>query len=80
MNSNMPGWVVVRDIENDLAYEGWIHAFSVGNERDELFLRDVKVFTNKTAEELYAVPALYLPKNRESLTIEWREANKKIRR
>jgi hypothetical protein len=63
-----------------LMYEGYIYVFSVGNERDELFLRSVKVYTNKTAEELYAVPALYLPKNRESLTIEWREANKKIRR
>jgi hypothetical protein len=73
MNAQMPEWVVVRDIENDLMYEGWIQAFSDSTERDELFLRDVRVFTNKTAKELYEVPALYLPKNRKNLTIEFRE-------
>lgn len=71
MNSQMPEWVVVRDIEKDLMYEGWIQAFSDSTERDEIFLRDVKVFTNKTAQLLYETPGLYLPKKRECLTIEF---------
>ncbi len=71
MNSQEPEWVIVRDIENDLMYEGWVHAFSESGERDELFLRDVKVYTNKTAMELYETPGLYLPQSREKLTIEF---------
>jgi hypothetical protein len=71
MNQKITPWVVVRDIENDLMYEGWVQLFSDSTERDELFLRDVKVFTNKSAQELYDVPALYLPKNRQNLTIEF---------
>lgn len=71
MNSEIPEWVVIRDIENDLMYEGWVHFFSDSTERDELFLRDVKVFTNSTAQPLYEVPGLYLPRKRENLTIEF---------
>jgi hypothetical protein len=77
MNSNIPGpgWVVVRDKENNLMYEGWVLAFSESTERDELFLKDVKVFTNDTAQELYEVPALYLPRNRSNLIIEFPTVN-----
>lgn len=71
MNSKMPEWVVVRDIENDLMYEGWVEAFSDSTEKDELFLRDVKVYKNSTADELYAVPGLYLPRKRENLVMEF---------
>lgn len=75
MNSQMPEWVVVRDKENNLMYEGWVHAFSESTERDELFLKDVRVFTNDTAQELYEVPALYLPRNRDNLIIEFPTIN-----
>ncbi len=71
LNSEIPGWVVIRDIENDLMYEGWIQAYSNTTEKDELFLRDVKVFTNSTAQELYKTPGLYFPRKRENLTIEF---------
>lgn len=71
MNSQTPEWVVVRDIENDLMYEGWIQAFSDSEGKNELFLRDVKVFSNKTAKELYEIPGIYLPQKRETLTIEF---------
>jgi len=70
MNSKEPEWVVIRDIENDLMYEGWIEAFSDSTEANELFLRDVKVFKDSTAEELYEIPGLYLPRRRENLIIE----------
>lgn len=71
LNSDVPGWVVIRDVENDLMYEGWIQASSDGTESDELFLRDVKVFINSTAQELYKTPGLYFPRKRENLTIEF---------
>ena len=64
-------WVVVRDIENDLIYEGWVNAFSDGNDRNELFLRYVIVFRNSTGKKLYEVPALYLARNRDKLIIEF---------
>ena len=72
MNMEMPEWVVVRDIENDLMYEGWIQAFSDSSEKnDELFLRDVKVYRNSSGDELYDIPALYLSRERKSLLIEF---------
>lgn len=71
MNSEIPEWVVIRDIENDLMYQGWIQAYSDPPEKDELFLRDVKVFINSTAQELYNVPGLYFPRKRENITIEF---------
>jgi hypothetical protein len=64
-------WVVVRDIENDLIYEGWVNAFSDGNDRDEMFLRYVIVFRNSTGVKLYEVPAMYLPRKRDKLIIEF---------
>ncbi len=72
MNAELPEWVIIRDIKNDLMYEGWIQAFSDGNERDELFLRDVKVFRNSTGEELYAMSGIYIAKKREDLIVEFR--------
>lgn len=71
MNSKIPEWVVIRDLENDLMYEGWIEAFSDSTGVDELFLRDVKVYKNSTAEECYEIPGLYLPRKRENLIIEF---------
>lgn len=70
MNLDGTEWVVVRDLDYDLMYQGWVHAFSDGEEKDELFLRDVKVFKNSTGEELYNVQGLYVPRKREGLTIE----------
>ena len=49
-------WAVVRDIKNNLAFEGWIEAYSDVDAPRELFLRDVSVFRNDTGEELYQVP------------------------
>lgn len=71
LNSEIPGWVVIRDKDSDLMYEGWIQATSDSTDKDELFLRDVKVFSNSTGELFYEVPGLYLPRNRESLIIEF---------
>jgi hypothetical protein len=73
MNSKNIEWVIVRDHETDLMYEGWVELFSDSTEEDELLLRDVIVFNNSTGEELYKTPGLYLPKKRENITIEFPE-------
>jgi hypothetical protein len=49
MNSNIQPWVVVRDRDQDVMYDGWIAAFSDTIDTSELFLRDVKVFRNGKA-------------------------------
>lgn len=71
MNSKVSQWVVVRDLDSDLTYEGWIRAFSDSAEKDELFLRDVKVFKSSTSEELYETPGLYLSRDRKTINIEF---------
>ncbi len=48
MNSDLQqeAWVIVRDKEDHLAYYGWIHTYSTGQERNELFLVDVTIYDN----------------------------------
>jgi len=65
-------WVVVRDINHDLAYEGWVNAFSETADDNELLLREVRVYKSTTAEFLYEVDSLYISRKREELTIEFR--------
>jgi hypothetical protein len=71
MNSKEPQWIVVRDTQNDILYDGWVAAFSDGTERDELLICDVKVYVNSSGEYMYDTPGLYLPTRRENLTIEF---------
>jgi hypothetical protein len=71
MNSPASEWILVRDIERDLMYEGWIQAFSDGDEEhDELLLRDVIVYKNSTAAELFRSAALYVSRQKGALLIE----------
>lgn len=64
-------WIVVRDIQNDLIYDGWVEAFSDTYERNELFLRDVIVYRNSTANELYRLSGLYITRKNNELVIEF---------
>ena len=66
-------WVVIRDFENDLMYTGWVAAFSETDERDkdELFIKDVEVYVNSTAELLYKTPGMYFAAERGKVTIEF---------
>jgi hypothetical protein len=73
MNSKNIEWVIIRDIEVNLMYEGWVELFSDSTEEDELLLRDVRVFENSSGRELYQTPGLYLPRKREKITIEFPE-------
>lgn len=71
MNSDIPPWVVIRDREHDVMYDGWIAAFSDTSEVSELFLRDVKVYRNSTGDMLYETPAVYIPRKRDAITVEF---------
>ena len=65
-------WIVVRDLEADLAYEGWVNEFSDTTDNvDEILLTDVRVYKNSTAEFLYEVPAVYLADQRGKRIVEF---------
>lgn len=63
-------WIVVRDIQNDLAFEGWVRAFSDAVDKAELILRDVRVYRNSTGDFLYEVGGVYLFRKVDGITIE----------
>lgn len=82
MNSDQIYKVIVRDRENDLMYYGRIKAFSDACIKDELFLKDVRVYRNSDAEMLYKMPGIYISKKRENLILEFPEfdfKNKKFK-
>jgi hypothetical protein len=63
-------WVVIRDQEKSLMYQGWVMAHSVEEDPRELVLSDVKVFDNKTGAELYDVKVMYMALEKKSASIE----------
>ena len=70
-NSDISPWVIVRDLEHDLVYEGYVSAFSDTVAVNELLLKDVRVLRNSTWEELYRVGALYLTRQRSAISLEF---------
>jgi hypothetical protein len=65
-------WVVVRDFANNLAFEGWVNAFSDTANDHELLLRDVVVYESSSSTRLYEVDSVYLSRKKSELTIEFR--------
>ena len=63
-------WVLVRDHRCGLAYLGWVRAFSDPEQKRELILQDVDVYTNDTAVYCYSAPLMYLARQRDDMTIE----------
>ncbi len=68
-NSNYQ-WFVVRDLKFDLAYFGWIEAFSDSGDKRELLMREVDVYSNSTGVLLYKSDALYISRDQYDLSIE----------
>ncbi|WP_255301356.1 DUF6338 family protein [Bacillus thuringiensis] len=64
-------WVIIRDLENDLMYQGWVEAFSDTFDNNELFIRDVDVYRNSDAQLLYSMQAVYITKDKSNLVIEF---------
>ncbi len=65
-------WVVVRDFDHDLAFEGWVNAFAETYDLNELLLRDVRVYQSSTSKFLYEVDSIYVTRPKDNLTIEFR--------
>jgi hypothetical protein len=71
-DSSLNHWIVIRDIQNDLMYRGWVDSFSDGLDKNEILLRDVEVYRNSEQGVLYSVPGLYISFNKdENLMIEF---------
>lgn len=75
MNSEDVNWVTVRDIPNNLMYDGWIQAFSDNSKEAEVLLGDVEVYSNDTGNHLYSVSSQYLSLDRSNIVIEVRKEN-----
>lgn len=72
MNLETANWVVVRDLKNEITYEGWISGFSDNGENHELLICDAKIYNSADPnKELYEVPGLYLNRKIETLDIEF---------
>jgi len=80
MNSDEVSWITVRDLENNLMYDGWVQAFSDNSKEAEVLLGDVFVYENATGDFLYEVASQYLSLDRNKISIEVRkiEASKDV--
>jgi len=69
---NMDGldWVYVRDIDNNITYQGKILSFSENDNIQEIVLSDVTVYSYTDSEEYYSVPSTYICKNMGTFIIE----------
>ncbi|MBE7440298.1 MAG: hypothetical protein HS115_17740 [Spirochaetales bacterium] len=70
MNWPKIDWVIVRDHKLGLIYFGAISVYSDSDKDREIILENVQVFSNKSGTYLYTVKAMYLPRNKDDLTIE----------
>ena len=64
-------WAVVRDLEKNLMFYGYVRAFSDLDESPELLLTDVIVYDEKTGRELYKADSMYLCRKKDGLTVEF---------
>ena len=70
LNSDEVNWVYVRDIKNNLTYEGRVVSFSETDSMQELVLSDVAIYDYKTSKLLYSVPDIYMIKPMGEFVIE----------
>ena len=70
LNAKEVNWVYIRDIENNLTYQGHVISYSENDKIQEIVLSNVTVFSYSESEEYYSVPSLYLCKNMGSFIIE----------
>jgi Family of unknown function (DUF6338) len=70
-DSSSNDWVIIRDNQNDLMYQGWIESVSDGLEIHDILLRDVKVYRHSDGTYFYSVPRIYLALSQDNLNIEF---------
>lgn len=70
LTSNDIDWVYVRDIENNLTYQGRVDSYSENDKIQEIVLYNVTVFSYDESDELYSLPSIYLCKSMGKFIIE----------
>ena len=71
LNTNEVKWATIRDMQNNLMFQGYIRAFSDVEDPAEIFLTQVCVYNEKTGERLYEADTMYIARERSNLTIEF---------
>ena len=71
LNANEVKWATVRDLQNNLMFQGYIRAFSDVEDPAEILLTQVCVYNEKTGEWLYNADTMYLARDKKNLTIEF---------
>lgn len=72
--STQARWVVLRDLENNLMYQGYLDTFSDDIDNGiQLILTQAAVYNETTGELLYEAPLVYLARKRDCLTIEFQD-------
>ncbi len=61
LNAKEIDWVNVRDIENNLTYQGQIESFSENDKIQEITLRNVSIYRYEDSLFLNKAPHVYLP-------------------
>jgi hypothetical protein len=70
---NMPNpWIIVRDHDHNLVYYGSVMVFSESDKDRELIMQDVTVYADgdNGIVELYDTPALYIARDKNSISLE----------
>ena len=70
LNAEQIEWIYIRDIENNLTYQGRLVSYSENKDIQEIVLTDVTVYRYKDSAELYSVPSIYLCKKSGNFIIE----------
>ena len=70
LNAKEIDWLYIRDIENNLTYQGRIVSYSENEQMQEVFMSDVTVFRYEDSAELYSVPSVYISKEIGKFSIE----------
>lgn len=70
LDSPKTNWIIVRDVQADLLYEGWVDAFSDTGAAPELLLSEVSVYQASSGTKLHDRKRVYLTPRKESVIIE----------
>jgi len=70
LNSKEIDWIYVRDIENNLTYQGRVLSYSENDKIQELVLYEVSVYSYDDSEFSYSLPTIYLSKGLGEFIIE----------
>jgi len=64
-------WATLRDLKNNLMFQGYIRAYSDLEETKEIFLTHVNVYDEATGQQLYKADMMYLARHRDDVTVEF---------